>query len=199
MMDRTGNGVKPWLTVVVFAGGLVTAPRVQAQELALDPARDGEAQGSSQFGVLVGMRGEFTGLASPGASLDLVLNAPQTPIWVSLQFLAQKTRWNVDFYDEVRRNSSYSGRMRIGYGRRQGPSVYALLERGWGTIDAPDIWHGDSYSVVAGGLGVGWTIGRLTASVEGGLGRRTRFRHKPKRHHSLGVGFQYHLFRTDLR
>ena len=193
-MDRTGNGVKPWLMVAVLAGA-VTAPRVEAQEL----ARGGEAQASSQFGVLVGMRGEFTGLASPGASLDLVLNAPQTPVWVSLQFLAQKTRWNVDFYDEVRRNSSYSGRMRIGYGGRQGPSVYALLERGWGTIEAPDIWEGDSYSVVAAGLGVGWTIGRLTASVEGGRGRRTRFRHKPQRHHSLGVGLQYHLFRTDLR
>ena len=198
-MDRTGIGVKAWLMVVVLAGGATIAPRVQAQDPMLNPALDGEAQEGSQLGVLVGMRGEFTGLASPGASLDLVLNAPQTPIWASLQFLAQKTRWNVEFYDDVRRNSSYSGRIRIGYGRRQGPSVYALLERGWGTIDAPEFWQGDTYSVVAGGLGVGWTIGRLTASVEGGLGRRTRFRHRPERHHSLGVGLQYHLFRTELR
>ena len=87
MMDRTGNGVKPWLMMAVLAGAVVGAPRVQAQGLALDPPRVGETQESSQFGVLVGMRGEFTGAASPGASLE-----------------------------------------------------------------APDIWHGDSYSVVAGGF-----------------------------------------------
>ena len=143
------------------------------------------------------MRGEFTGLTSPGASLDLVLHAAEAPIWMSAQFLAQVTRWNVDYYDVVRRNRRYSGRIRLGYGRRQGPSVYALVERGRGVIEAPDIWHGDTYSVVAGGLGVGWTIGRVTASVEGGIGRRTRYR--PHHHHSLGVSLQYHLFRTNLR
>ena len=199
MMDRTGSGAKPWLMVVVLAGGAVVAPGLRAQESALDPARGGETPASSRLGVLVGMRGEFSGLASPGASLDLVLNAPQTPIWLSLQMLAQRTRWNVDFYDEVRRNSSYSARVRLGYGGRQGLGVYALFERGWGTIEAPDIWRGDTFSVVAGGLGVGWTIGRLTASVEGGLGNRTRFRYRTQRHHSLGIALQYHLLRTDLK
>ena len=196
-MYRTGSGVKPWLAVMILAGSATVVPQLRAQELDRDPARGGVAVESSQFGVLVGVRGEFAGLTSPGASLDLVLNAPNSPVWMSLQFLAQMTRWNVDFYDEVRRNRSYSGRVRLGLGRRQGPSVYALFERGAGTIVAPDVWQGDTYSLVAGGLGVGWTVGRVTASVEGGLGNRTRYR--SERYHSLGVSLQYHLFRTDLR
>ena len=196
-MYRTGDGVKPWLVAAALAGGTTVVPQLKAQEVDAGLARGGETVENSQFGVLVGMRGEFAGLTSPGASLDLVLNARNTPVWMSLQFLAQMTRWNVDFFDEVRRNRSYSGRVRIGFGRRQGPSVYALFERGTGTIVTPDIWQGDTYSLVAAGLGVGWTIGRVTASVEGGLGNRIRYR--SERFHSLGVSLQYHLLRTLLR
>ena len=116
---------------------------------------------------------------------------------MSVQFLAQMTRWNVEFMEVVRRNHRYSGRIRLGYGRRQGPKVYALFERGTGTILAPEIWHGDTFSVIAGGLGLGWTLGRVTASVEGGLGNRTRY--LPERYRSLGVSLQYHLFQTSLR
>ena len=187
---------KLWLVVVVLAGALA-APPIQAQESVVDPTWDGETPETSQFGVLVGMRGEFTGLTSPGASLDLMLHAAGTPIWVSAQFLAQVTRWYVDYYDHVRRNHNYSGRIRMGYGRRRGPAVYALLERGQGFIVSPDNPREDTFSIVSAGLGVAWTIGRVTASVEGGLGRQTRY--GPERHRSLGVSLQYQLLRTDLR
>ena len=197
MMDRTANSVSPWLLVTVLAGSGLAAPQLRAQELEADRAPGGETPESSLLGVLVGMRGEFNGLTSPGASLDLVLNARDTPVWMSVQFLAQMTRWNVEFMEVVRRNHRYSGRIRLGYGRRQGPKVYALFERGTGTILAPEIWHGDTFSVIAGGLGLGWTLGRVTASVEGGLGNRTRY--LPERYRSLGVSLQYHLFQTSLR
>lgn len=196
-MYRTGDGVNPWLVVAVLAGSTTVVPQLKAQELDADPPRGGETVESSQFGVLVGMRGEFTGLTSPGASLDLVLNARDTPVWMSLQFLAQMTRSHVEIFDEVRRNHRYSGRIRIGYGRRQGLAAYAYFERGTGTILTPDIWQGDTYSMLAGGLGVGWTIGRVTASVEGGLGNRTS--NRSERYRSLGVSLQYHLLRTLLR
>ena len=126
-----------------------------------------------------------------------MLHAAEAPIWVSAQFLAQVTRRHIDYYDHVRRSHNYSGRIRMGYGRRQGPAVYALLERGRGIIVSPDNPREDTFSIVSAGLGVGWTIGRVTASVEGGLGRQTRYR--PERHRSLGVSLQYQLLRTDLR
>lgn len=195
-MYRTGSGMKPWLMIAALAGGGAVAPQLHAQESDAEPALAGETPESSQLVVLAGVRGEFTGLTSPGASLDLVLNAPNTPIWMSLQFLVQMSRWNVEFLEKVRRNHAYSGRIRIGYGKRRGPRVYALFERGTGTILTPEIWQGRTYSLVAGGLGVGWTIGRVTASVEGGIGNRTRY--ISERHRSLGVSLQYHLLRTGL-
>ena len=199
-MYRKGNGATAWLVVLVLAGSGVVTPGARAQELESEGGRDGETAETSQFSVLVGMRGEFTGMASPGTTLDLVLNAPHLPIWVSLQFLAQMTRWHVDLFDQVRRNYVYSGRIRMGLGGRQGPGAYALFERGRGTILTPDAWDGDTYSVVAAGLGVAWTIGRVTASFEGGLGTRRRFKSRwTARHGSLAMSLQYQLLRTSLR
>ena len=179
---------KPWLVFPALAAVAVVAPALHAQEV--DPPTEQEAAEGRHLDVLVGLRGDFAYVPSPGASLDLVMSGPRA--WVSLQFLAQMVRWDVQYDPITRRDHFYVGRVRLGLGTGQGPSVYGLFEKGWGVIRVDPISEpGEVYNLTGLGLGAGLTVQRVTASLEVVLGGANRS--SPDLYGSLAVSLQYHL------
>lgn len=189
-MGVTRVGAMPWALTAVLAAGVVAAPRMQAQEE--EPPPDGATEEGPQLGVLVGIRAELFDEVSPGASLDLVLDSPKRPIWLSVQFLAQMIRWNVQYDPRTRRDHLYMGRVRLGLGRRRGPRIYALAENGIGVIKTePAAWRGDTYNLTGFGLGVGLAGERFTTSFEIVIGVANRS--SSSFYGGLGVSLQYRL------
>lgn len=180
--------------IVALAVGALTASVLGAQEVSRE--RDGSTEEGPPLDVLVGMRGELVGLFSPGANLDVVVRFPDTPAWASMGFLAQMIRWNVQYDHRTRRDHQYLGRVRLGLGQGQGPIIYGLLEYGIGVIKTePESMRGDTYNVTGLGLGVGWTVRRMTISTETAVGSEDRA--DPSARISLGVSFQYRILPAD--
>ena len=188
-MGLTRVGVVPWFVATVLVAAFA-APGLQAQEVEQSP--DGATEEGPQLGVLVGIRAELFGEVSPGASLDLILDSPKRPIWLSVQFLAQMIRWNVQYDPWTRRDHLYVGQVRLGLGRRRGPRIYALAEHGIGVIKTePAAWRGRTYNLTGFGLGVGLAGERFTTSFEIVIGVANRS--SPGLYGSLGVSLQYRL------
>ena len=176
--------------IVGLAVGALAASVLEAQEVSRE--RVGSTEDGLPFDVLVGLRGELSGLFSPGASLDIRFGFPGRPVWVSLGFLAQMIRWDVQYDADIRRDHLYLARVRLGFGQGEGPIIYGLLEYGIGVIKTePESWRGDTYNVIGLGLGVGWTVRRMTISTEAVVG--TEDRADPGLRGSLGVSFQYRI------
>ena len=180
--------------IVVLAAGALTASVLEAQEVSRE--RDGSTEGGPLPDVVVGMRGELVGLFSPGASLDVVVRFPDTAAWASMGFLAQMVRWDVQYDSKTRRDHQYLGRVRLGLGQGEGPIIYGLVEYGTGVIKTePESMRGDRYNVTGLGLGVGWTVRRMTISTEAAVGSEDRA--DPSARISLGVSLQYRILPAD--
>jgi len=176
--------------IVALTAGALTGSVLEAQEVSRE--RDGSTEEGPGVDVLVGMRGELSGLFSPGASLDVRFGFPGRPVWVSLGFLAQMIRWDVQYDTDIRRDHLYLARVRLGLGRGEGPIVYGLVETGTGSIRTyPENWRGRTYDLTGFGLGLGWTVRRVTSSVEVVLGEANRA--DPDLYGSLGIAFQYRI------
>lgn len=176
--------------IVGLAVGALAASVLEAQEVSRE--RVGSTEDGPPFDVLVGLRGELSGLFSPGASLDIRFGFPGRPVWVSLGFLAQMIRWDVQYDADIRRDHLYLARVRLGLGRGEGPIVYGLVETGTGSIRTyPEDWRGRTYDLTGFGLGLGWTVRRVTSSVEVVLGGANRA--DPDLYGSLGIAFQYRI------
>ena len=172
----------------------MTASVLEAQEV--NGERDGSTEDRPLPDVLVGMRGELVGLFSPGANLDVVVRFPDSAAWASMGFLAQMIRWNVQYDHKTRRDHQYLGRVRLGLGQGEGPIIYGLVEYGTGVIKTePESMRGDTYNVTGLGLGVGWTVRRMTISTEAAVGSEDRA--DPSARISLGVSFQYRILPAD--
>jgi len=159
-MDVKRAGAVPWTMIAVLAGGAVAAPGLSAQEV--DSITDAEQEEGLRLGLLVGVRVELGDPQSPGYSADLVLDLPMVPIWLSLQFLAQVVRWGGN------RDHHHLRRVRLGYGKHQGPMFYGLFEKGGGVVKRSSILTrpGDTFDLEGIGLGGGTSFGRFTASLE---------------------------------
>ena len=182
------------LGIVALAVGALTASVLEAQEVSRE--RDGSTEEGGLPDVLVGMRGELVGLFSPGANLDVVVRFPDTAAWVSMGLLAQMIRWNVQYDHRTRRDHQYLGRVRLALGQGEGPIIYGLVEYGTGVIKTePESMRGDTYNVTGLGLGVGWTVRRMTISTEAAVGSEDRA--DPSARISLGVSFQYRILPAD--
>ena len=182
--------------IVGLAVGALAASVLEAQEVSREPV--GSTEDGPPLDVLVGLRGEFVGLFSPGANLDFVVRFTDSAAWASVGFLAQMIRWNVQYDRETRRDHLYLGRVRLGLGQGEGPIVYGLFEYGTGVIRTePESDRGDTYNVSGLGLGVGWTVGRMTISTEAVLGLADRG--DPDLRGSLGVSFQYRILSAGSR
>lgn len=189
-MEPRRVALTPRFIVAVLVAGVVPAPGLRAQEV--EPLPDGATDEGPRVGVLVGMRAELLGLVSPGASVDLVLDSPNRPIWLSVQLLAQMIRWNVQYDPLSRRDHIYVGRVRLGLGRRRGPRIYALAEKGIGVImTEPASWRGRTYNLTGVGLGVGLAGERFTTSFELVIGEANRS--SWSLYGGLGVSLQYRL------
>ena len=191
---------RPWWVFPALAAGAVLAPSLHAQDVE-PPVTEEEPTAVGHLDVLVGLRGDFALLPSPGANLDLVLSVQHA--WVSLQFLAQTVRWNVRHDSLTGRHHHYVGRLRLGLGTGQGPSVYGLFERGWGVVRADPFFEpGEVYNLYGLGLGAGLTVQRVTASLEtvlGMAGLGVASRSSPGLYGSLAVSLQYHLRQYHFR
>ncbi|WP_419936962.1 hypothetical protein [Candidatus Palauibacter sp.] len=180
----------PWSIVAAMVAWAMVAPGLQAQEADSLPVV--AAQDGSQVSVLAGMRIDLGGVPSPGASLEVMADSPIRHIWMSLQFLAQMTRWNVQYDSMTRRDHGYLGRVRAGLGTGAGPSIYVLFEHGIGIIKADrERLLGQTYEMTGVGLGVGLTVGRVTGSLEFVLGGADRA--DPDLYGGLGLSLQYRL------
>ena len=174
----------------------VTAPvsKIHGQEVDSLPEVE---EGGLHIAVLPGVHGAIVRQGSPsslGASLDVILDSPKRPIWVSLQYLSQAVQWNVQYDDNIRRDHHYAGRVRLGLGRRQGPRIYALFEKGKGVIKAdPSLDLEDKYDLQGFGLGVGLAVGRFTVSFEAVVGLATRY--EPDAYGRISASLHYRLLR----
>ena len=188
-MVATRVRATPWFMVAVLAEVAVAVPGLQAQEV--EPPGDSAEVEDRQFSVSPGVRLEFFGVASPGASLQVTWFPDR--LWVSLEFLAQMTRWNVQYDPLTRRDHLYFGRLMAGVGRGEGPSAFVFYERGIGVIKTePASWRGDTYRLTGIGLGVGYTVGRVTTSFDLSLGEANRS--NPNLYGLIGISLQYRLF-----
>ena len=176
-------------------GDLWTLRSIDGVSLA-DSLPEVEEEGGLHIAVLPGVHGAVRqgSPSSLGASLDVILDSPKRPIWVSLQYLSQEVQWTVRDDDNIRRDHHYVGRVRLGLGRRQGPRIYALFEKGKGVIKAdPSLDLEDEYDLQGFGLGVGLAVGRFTVSFEAVLGLETRY--EPDLYGRTSASLHYRLLR----
>ena len=187
----------PWLVFPALAAVVVIAPALNAQEVE-PPGAEEEAAEGQHLEMLVGLRVDFLdGLPAPGASVDFVISG--SGLWVSLQFLAQMVRWKLR--SGTGRDHLYVGRVRLGLGTGQGPSVYGLVETGRGIVQVSHSKEpGTRYHVTGLGLGAGFTFQRVTASAETVLGEANYPHTSPfgggvEFYGSLAVSLQFRLGR----
>ena len=151
-MGVTRVGGAPWFTAAVLVVGAVVASGVQAQKV--EPPGDSTEMRDRPFSVSPGLRLEFFGVASPGASLQVTLTPDR--LWFSLEFLAQMTRWNVQYDPFTRRDHLYLGRLIAGVGTGEGLSGFVFYERGIGVIKThPASRRGKTHGLSGIGLGAG--------------------------------------------
>ncbi len=191
MSRRTGATIGRWLVLATVGVGAIPAPSLQGQET--EPARDSAWAVDRPLSVLLGVRGELTGIPSSGASLQLTWITPDRWPWLAVEYLAQTVRWNVQYDAKTRRDQLYFGRLKLGVGKGQAPSVFVFFEKGRGTIKTePADWRGKIYDLSGLGAGMGITVGRISISVEGSLGGANRS--NPDLYGSLGVALQFRAY-----
>lgn len=162
---------------LVFAAVIATAtsaPGLQGQEGIAN------TQAEDPFHVMAGARVEFFGHLSPGGSIQVLWDTPgRRASWLGAQFHAQLIRFDADPQapnaDIVRRDYHFTGRLKAGFGRGDGPSFYGFAEAGVGVIGTqPEAKRGDTYLLSGAGAGVGLTLLPVTFAIEGTLGRADR-------------------------
>ena len=191
MSKRTRATTRRRFVLAIVGVCAISVPSLQGQEA--EPARDSAWAVDRPLSVLLGVRGELTGILSPGASLQLTWNTPDRWPWLAVEFLAQTVRWNVQYDDKTRRDQLHFGRLRLGVGKGQGPSVFVFFEKGRGTIKTePAYWRAKIYDLEGLGAGMGITVGRISSSVEASIGGANRS--SPDLYGSLGVALQFRAF-----
>ena len=202
-MGGTRVGMAPWFVVAAVAAGAIPVPEVHGQEADSLPeaglAQDGGAVEPVRVSLLPGLT------FPPGVSLGLGLQGSSWPIWMSGQFLVQKTRfeqrtkpWQAQYSPyETRRGAEYAGQLRLGVGRVRGPRIYVLLEQGEGVVAESETWVEDAYSFRGYGLGVGWAFRRVAISIDALLGETSGLGPSPSLHGRGSLSFQYHLLRSS--
>ena len=161
--------------------GLVAAATFTSGLQAQEPeTADGVQAAESPFHLLAGVRVEYYGVLSPGASIQLNWEPPaQKATWLGMHLHAQMIQFYVDEQIEnselVRRDYHLAARLRAGFGRDDGPIFYGFAEGGVGVIGTqPEAKRGDVYLLSGVGAGAGLTLLPFTFAVEGTLGRADR-------------------------
>lgn len=172
---------------------LVAAPGAGGQTP--PPAPDPDMSEVRQFSVSPGFRMELNGRASPGGSLRFTWYLPDPSPWIAFQLHGQMTR-RKPLHNVTRRDDLYFGRVMAGYGRDDGPSTFAFLDIGQGTVKSEDNAHevGESYRVWGIGLGVGYTLRKVSLKFDASIGGASRLLRDRKNRTSLGASLQYRVY-----
>ena len=189
--NHTGRRIlrcKPRFVLAALVAATIFAPGLQGQERETEKGR---------FDVTAGVRMEFYGLLSPGASVQLNWDTPgNRASWLGVQFHTQLLRFRANPQapnsDRVRRDYHFAGRFKAGFGRGDGPLFYGFAEAGIGMIGTePEPKRGDTYLLSGIGVGAGLTLLPVTFSVEATMGRADR----PSSNllDSFVMTLQYHL------
>lgn len=159
------------------------------------PAPDPDESVERKFSVSPGFRMELNGRASPGGSLRFTWYLPDPTPWFALQFHGQMSQRKPE-YNVTRRDDLYFGRLLTGYGRDDGPSAFAFLDFGRGTVKREDNAHevGESYRLWGIGLGVGYTLWKVSVTFDASVGGANRLLKDRKGRSSLGASLQYRIY-----
>lgn len=143
-----------------------------------------------------GARLEFRGAASPGVIGQLTVSPRPGRVWFSMGFIAQMRRWTDP---HTRRDQVFLRRYAIGFGTDGGPSAFVFLEGGTGRIEThPDTVRGMTYGLFGIGLGAGYTVGRVTATVDLSHYVTRRSFPPPDLYTIWAVSLQWRLFRRGF-
>ncbi len=178
-----------------MVAGSVAAPCAKAQEVEFEV--DTTEVSALFVTVSLGARLAFGDVASPGVSGRLTVAMPGQG-WFSMSFLAQMARWTVQYDPHTRRDYLFLRRFAMGVGTDEGPSAFVFVDGGTGRVETyPDSLRGKSFGLFGIGLGVGYTVGKVTATVDLSHGERVH----PRRSYPydlytlLGVSLQWRVFR----
>ena len=180
-----------------MASGSVAAPCAQAQEV--EPQADSMAM-RDFFIVSLGARLEIRGVASPGVIGQLTFTPGPGRVWFAMSFLAQMRRWTVQDDPHTRHDQVFLRRYAIGVGTDGGPSAFVFLEGGTGRIEtSPAAMRGTTYGLSGIGMGAGYTVGRVTATVDLSHGETRRRHYAPQSYPwdlytILGASLRWRLF-----
>jgi len=177
-----------------MAVGPVVVPCAQAQEV--EPPVDSTAL---LFDVSIGARLEIWGAASPGVTGQLTMTPAPGRVWVSMSFIAQMRRWAGRYDPHTRRDQVFFRRFAIGVGTDEGPIAFVFVEDGIGRVETyPGSLREKSYGLNGIGLGIGYTVGRVTATADLSHGETKRCPPPPSYpadlYTILGVSIRWRLF-----
>lgn len=196
MTKVTRVGGSQWFMALVLVVGAVAAPTLQAQEMEL-PVDTTEVRERPAI-LSLGLRLEFVGLASPGASVHMTLIPGR--LWLSLEYLAQMMRTETKLgcggrYDpHTRRDHLHIGRLAAGVGRGEGLSAFVFFESGAGVIKTRcEPAREDTYGLSGVGLGAGYTAGRVTTALDLSIGVERNVP-SPYFYGLLGISLRFRLF-----
>lgn len=199
-MGLTRVGGMPWFVAAALAAGALAASGLEAQgqnpadiqaAQEVEPSVDSTEVWERPPIVSLGLRMEFAGLASPGASVQVTVIPGR--LWLSLEYLAQMVRWKVQYDPHTRRDHHHFGRLVAGVGRGDGPILFVFHERGVATIKThPKSWRGRTYYLSGIGLGAGYTVRRVTGTLELSVGGANRS--SGSLYASLGASLRFRLF-----
>ncbi len=144
------------------------------------------------FSILPGFRMEFRNETSLGGSLQFIYYLPKPSPWLSLQMHGQvskkREQHNVTLHDNL-----FFGRFMGGYGRGNGPSAFAFLDFGRGTIQSDDLFGaGDSFTMWGIGVGVGLSFWGITAKLDASTGGARKL--KPEGRNTIAATLQYRVY-----
>ena len=176
--------------LAVLAAVAVVVPGAAGQPP--PPTPDATVAEDRRFSILPGFRMEFRNETSLGGSLQFIYYLPKPSPWLSLQMHGQVSRWkeehNVTLHDNL-----YFGRFMAGYGRGDGPSAFAFLDFGRGTVESDDRFGaGDSFNMWGIGVGVGLSLLGITAKLDASTGGARKL--KPEGRNTLAATLQYRVY-----
>ena len=192
---RTGT-VLPFMAVLVLAGVVATAG-LQAQEG--EATDDAASDRNGGFDVFAGARLVLKDVRSPGGSLQVTWHIPEPvpPLslpmpWLSVEFVVQRIEKHVPRAREE--DLLYFGRFISGYGSGPGLSGFLFVESGRGEIkrDVQPFVIGQTYGMWGIGLGLGYTLWEVSATLEASVGGTGRQGSQDR--NSYRISLKYRIF-----
>lgn len=177
--------------LAVLAAVAVVVPGAAGQPP--PPTPDATVGEDRPFSILPGFRMELRNVTSAGGSLQFIYYLPEPSPWLSLQMHGQVSRWKEE-HDVTLHDNLFFGRFMGGYGRGDGPSAFAFLDFGRGTVERNNnaFEVGDSFTMWGIGLGVGYSMWGITAKLDASTGGSGKL--KAESRNTIAATLQYRIY-----